>query len=64
MKEQNSHRTQKEKPREHPTTKKRSPTRIFLRSLCPSRYAHEQVASTKTADQGKKEATGHSTGQH
>jgi hypothetical protein len=29
-------RTEKEKPGEHPTTKKRNPTRIFLRSCCPS----------------------------
>ncbi|MDQ1058166.1 hypothetical protein QFZ23_002067 [Arthrobacter globiformis] len=42
--------------------RKEIPPEFFSGHVAPASHAHEQVTSTKTADQATKEAPGHSTG--
>jgi hypothetical protein len=55
-------RTHKEKP---VTQRPRKETRpeIFSGHVAPANYAHEQLTSTKTTQQGTEAEAGHSTGQ-
>ena len=54
-------RTHKEKPVTQQPGKEIRPE-IFSGHVAPASHAHEQVTSTKTANQGTKEATIHSSG--
>jgi hypothetical protein len=52
----------KENPVDSQRPRKESRAEIFSGHVAPTSHAHEQVTSTKTANQGTKEASGHSTG--